>query len=169
MPARDASRCELLPPLPRGVKDYIGGFGITSVCIYRDNRLAVNRDPVGAVAAWWVEAELAGGLIRQAQKNGGDIPATAQKLGVVLTPHDVVIARARGATSRIENALAQAQARGDLQFFNREFKRRREEAKRLGRGFISYSEAKDRLGKAIADAAAEGGAVTAKLLDSVFK
>jgi uncharacterized oligopeptide transporter (OPT) family protein len=106
MPApRDASRGELLPALPRTVKDYIHGFNITAIVAYRDGRIGTSRDPVGAVSALWVTDDLAGGLIKQAQKNGGDIPATARKLGVVLTEHATVLARASAAASRIENAL----------------------------------------------------------------
>jgi hypothetical protein len=159
--------CEVLPALPRTVKDYIHGFGITAICVYRDGRIGTSRDPAGAVAAWWVEAELAGGLIKQAQKNGGDIPAIARKLGVTLTEHDVVIVRAQAAAARIESAIAQAMDRGDLKFFNAEYRRRRAEAKRRGQGFMSYSAARERLGRAIASAAA--GTMTAGLLDSVFK
>jgi hypothetical protein len=47
------------------------------------------------VAAWWVEADQAEGVVKQARKNGGDIPAAARELGVTLTAHDVVIARAK--------------------------------------------------------------------------
>jgi hypothetical protein len=167
-PARDASRYEVLPALPRTVKDYINNFGITAICAYRDGRIGVSRDPVGATAAWWVEAELAGGLIRQAQKNGGDIVATARKLGVTLTEHSTVLARAAAAASRIESAIAQAMDRGDLKFFNAEYKRRRTEAERRGQGFMSYAQARERLVRAIASAAAEGGTVKAKLIAGVF-
>jgi hypothetical protein len=58
-------------------------------------------------------------------------------------------------------------ARGDLKFFNAEYKRQRAEAKRAGKSFISYAQARERLGRAIASAAA--GTMTAGLLDSVFK
>jgi hypothetical protein len=55
MPApRDASRREVLPALPQTVRDYIGGFNITAIVIYRDGRVGTSRDPVGAAAAWWV-------------------------------------------------------------------------------------------------------------------
>jgi hypothetical protein len=151
----------------RSVKDYINGFGIVAIVIYRDGRIGTSRDPIGAAAAWWVEDELAGGLIRRVHKNGGDIPATARKLGVTLTDHSTVLARAAAAASRIEGAIAQAMDRGDLKFFNAEYKLRRAEAKRAGKSFMSYAQAKERLGRAIASAAA-GGAVTPALIKSVF-
>jgi hypothetical protein len=166
----DVSRGTLISALPREAKDYLGAFGIAAVAIYRDDRIGVSRDPAGAVAAWWVEADQAGGVVKQARKNGGDIPAAARKLRVTLTAHDVVIARAKAATARIDNALSEAQACGDLQFFNREYKRRRAEAAAAGKGFMSYGQARARLQRAIAEIAAKGGnGVTPELVASVFR
>ena len=164
----DVSRGTLISVLPREAKDYLGAFGIAAVVVYRDGRVGVSRDPAGAVAAWWVEADQAEGVVKQARKNGGDILAAARKLSVTLTAHDVVIARAKAATARVENALSEAQACGDLQFFNREYKRRRAEAQAAGNRFMSYGVARARLRKAIASMAAGGGTVTRELVRSVF-
>ena len=164
----DVSRGALISALPREAKSYFGAFGIAAVVVYRDGRVGVSRDPAGAVAAWWVEADQAGGVVKQARKNGGDIPAAARELGVTLTAHDVVIARAKAATARIDNALSEAQACGDLQFFNREYKRRRTAAAAAGQSFMSYGQARTRLHKTIATVAANGGTVTRTLIDGVF-
>jgi hypothetical protein len=164
----DVSRGTLISALPREVKDYLGAFGIAAVIIYRDGRIGVSRDPAGAVAAWWVEADQAEGVVKQARKNGGDILAAARKLSVTLTAHDVVIARAKAATARVENALSEAQACGDLQFFNREYKRRRTAAAAAGQSFMSYGQARMRLHKTIATVAASGGPLTRTLIESVF-
>ena len=164
----DVSPGTLISALPREAKDYLGAFGIAAVAIYRDDRIGVSRDPAGAVAAWWVEADQAGGVVKQARKNGGDIPAAARKLGVTLTAHDAVIARAKAATARIEDALSEAQARGDLQFFNREYKRRRSAAAAAGQSFMSYGQARTQLHKTIATVAASGGTLTRALIESVF-
>jgi hypothetical protein len=103
----DVSRGTLISVLPREAKDYLNGFGIAAVVIYRDARIGVNHDPAGAVAAWWVEADQAGSVVKQARKNGGDVPAAARHLGVALTEHNIVLARAsatgcadRGCASR---------------------------------------------------------------------
>jgi hypothetical protein len=96
----DVSRGILISALPREAKDYLGAFGIAAVVIYRDGRIGVSRDPAGAVAAWWVEADRAEGVVKQARKNGGDIPAAAWKLSVALTEHSVVLARASAAVER---------------------------------------------------------------------
>ena len=101
----DVSRGILISALPREAKDYLGAFGIAAVVIYRDGRIGVSRDPAGAVAAWWVEADQAGSVVKQARKNGGDIPAAARRLGVVLTEHAIVLVRAAAASKRIRQSL----------------------------------------------------------------
>ena len=163
----DVSPGTLISALPREVKDYLGAFGIAAVVIYRDGRIGVSRDPAGAVAAWWVEADQAGSVVKQARKNGGDIPAAARRLGVVLTEHAIVLVRAAAASKRIRQSLSEAQGRGDLQFFNREYKRRRTAAAAAGQSFMSYGQARTRLYKTIATVAASGGTVTRTLIESV--
>jgi hypothetical protein len=128
----------------------------------------VSRNPAGAAAAWWVEAEQAGAVIRQARKDGSDIQAIARRLGVALTEHAIVLTRASAAIERIEAALGEAQRRGDLKFFNTEYKRRRAQAAAAGQSFMSYGEARARLHKAIAGAAAAGGGLTQALVDTAL-
>ena len=159
---------EQIPSLARAAADYVHAFNIAAVCVYRDGRIGVSRNPVGVAQAWWLQTDEAGAVIREGRKNGGDIPAAARELGVMLTAHDVVIARAKAATARVENALSGAQARGDLQFFNREYKRRRTAAAAAGQSFMSYGQARTRLHKTIATVAASGGTLTRTLIESVF-
>jgi hypothetical protein len=128
----------------------------------------VSRDPAGAVAALRFEADHARGVVKQARKNGGDIPAAARHLGVPLTEHRVVLGRASTAAARIESALREAQRRGDLRFFNAEYKRRRTAAAAAGQSFMSYGRARTRLHKTIATVAASGGTVARTLIESVF-
>jgi hypothetical protein len=145
---------QTIPSLPRAVADYVRAFDLAAICAYCDGRIGVSRNPAGAAAAWWVEAEEVGAVIRQARKDGSDIQAVARRLGVALTEHAIVLTRASAAIERIEAALREAQRRGDLKFFNAEYKRRRTEAQAAGKGFMSYGQARARLGKAIAGAAA---------------
>jgi hypothetical protein len=99
----------------------------------------------GAATAWWCEAARAGAVVRLARSNGGNILAALDKLKVPVTEHCVVLARAQAAARRISVALSQAQDRGDLQFFNVEYTRRRLAARAAGRPFPSYSVAMVRL------------------------
>jgi hypothetical protein len=161
---------QTIPSLPRAVADYVRAFDLAAICAYRDGRIGVSRNPAGAAAAWWVEAEQAGAVIRQAPTDGSDIQAVARRLGVALTEHAIVLTRASAAIARIERALTEAQARGDLKFFNAEYKRRRGAAVAAGQTFMSYGKARARLQKAIAEVAAKGGnGVTPELVASVFR
>jgi hypothetical protein len=165
----NGSRGTLISALPREARDYLGVFGIAAVVIYRDGRIGVSRNPAGAVAAWWVEDDQARGVVKQARKNGGDVPGAARRLGVALTEHAIVLARAAAASKRIRQTLSEAQGRGDLKFFNAEYKRRRIEAEAVGKCFMSYSQAKAKLHKAIAAVAAQGGAAMPELVKGVFE
>jgi hypothetical protein len=118
-----------IAPLPRAVMDYIAAFNLAAVCRYRDGRLGVARNPKCAEAAWWCEAFKAGPVIREAGRHSGDIPAAARALGVALTDHATVLARATAGVRRIEAGIAWT---GVLHEFNQEYRRRRLEAQ--GRG-----------------------------------
>jgi hypothetical protein len=90
------------------------------------------------------------------------------RLGVVLTEHAHVVARAEAAATRIARGISAANARGDLQFFNSEYKRRRAQAVTAGRAFMTYGQARARLQKAIA-AGGPHGALTPELIEGVLR
>jgi hypothetical protein len=71
------------------------------------------------------EAVKAGPVIRAARRHSGDIPAAARPLGVALTDHATVLARAKAPVARIEAGIAGAQRSGVLHEFNQEYRRRR--------------------------------------------
>jgi hypothetical protein len=145
-----------IAPLPRAVIDYIAAFNLAAVCRYGDGRLRTTRDPEDAEAAWWCEALKARPLIRAARRRGGDIPAGARALGVALTDHATVLARANGAVAKIKAGMAWAQRTGVLHEFNQEYRRRRLEAQRRGEPFMGYGQATARLRRAITKVAATG-------------
>jgi hypothetical protein len=112
-------------------------------------------------AAGWVQAKSDARLIcrevnsRLAQGQQGLLIAnakTAQRkvenvaahMGIALTDHDTVLIRARAAVAHIERQIAQAQATGELQWFNRAYRSWRLQAKQYGRS-MSYAEARARL------------------------
>jgi hypothetical protein len=131
----------IIAPLPRAVADYIAAFDLAAACRYRDGRLGVTRNPKGAEAAWWCEAGKAGPVIRAARRHSGDITAAARALGVALTEHATVLARAKHAVAKIEAGMAWAQRSGVLHEFNQEYRRRRLEAQRRGERFMGYGQA----------------------------
>jgi hypothetical protein len=70
------------------------------------------------------------------------IAAAARELGVPVTAHHVAIQRAGASVARIDAALAEAQRCGTMKFFNAEYRRRREAAGAIGRGFMTYGRAR---------------------------
>jgi len=56
-----------------------------------------------------------------------------------------------------------------MKFFNAEYRRRREAASAIGRGFMTYGRAVARLRRAIAGAIAGGGAISVSLVVQVFE
>ena len=77
------------------------------------------------------------------------------------------MARARAAVTRINAVLNAAHDRGDLKFFNAEFRRRRMAARAAGVSFMSYATAMQRLRKELACVAA--GRISAVMLARVFR
>ena len=82
-----------------------------------------------------------------------DIVAAAAQLGIAHA-HDEAVTRARAAVARINAVLNAAHDRGDLKFFNSEFRRRRMAARAAGVSFMSYATAMQRLRKELACVAA---------------
>jgi hypothetical protein len=154
-------------PLSKPVADYIRQFGLTSICRYRDGRLSVTRDPTGADRAWWLHAEQAGAVLKAARRDGGNIEAAARKAGVELADHGAVLARSEAAVAKIQAGLQRAQKSGVLHEFNAEYRRRRLEAARQGRRFMSYRAAKARLQRVLTRIAATGVAPEA-IVRTVF-
>ena len=155
-------------PLPSKARDYCRAFDLVSIVLWRDGRLGVSRNPVGAEAAWWCPAKAAGAIVRAANANGKDVAAAAARLKTPLTDHATVAERATEAVDRIDTALTAAQRRGDLAFFNQLYKAQRVAAQAQGRGFMPYGLALRRLRIAVAHAAANGGQCSRSLMLSVF-
>jgi hypothetical protein len=91
----------------------------------------------------------------------------APALGIALTDHDTVLARARHAVAKIEARIAWAQRSGVLHEFNQEYRRRRLKRQARGERFMGYAQAPARLRRAIAKVATSGTA-TAAFVREVF-
>jgi hypothetical protein len=148
-----AALLSLSPPARR----YLSALKLTAVYITSDGNVAVSRDPVraGALTAWWVpDRRTAEAIVLRAagssESPAAAVESAAVELGVVLTEHALAVARAEKAAARIVRGRSAAQARGDLHFFNAEYKRLRAEAAAAGKSFMSYGQARARLQKAIA-------------------
>jgi hypothetical protein len=95
------------------------------------------------------------------------IEAAAGRLSVRLVEHATVVARANASVGRLDAKIAAARSSGELQIFNREFRRRRMEAEARRQPFPTYNRALAKLRGALARAVA--GTATADLVRAVFE
>jgi hypothetical protein len=72
----------------------------------------------------------------------------AERCGVILTEHDVVMLRVSAVVRMVEAKIDEASQNGELQWFNRAFRQWRLEARSCGR-VMTYSEARARLRRAV--------------------
>jgi hypothetical protein len=156
-----------IEPLPPAERDFLRAFDLTALMVGSDGGIHARRDPTGAAAAWWCEAREAGRVVRLARKLAGDVPSAAQALGVTVTEHAAVLTRAEAAVAKIEAGMAWAQRTGVLHELNREYRRRRIEAVKKGRRFMSYQQAQARLRASLGKIAA--GGVTSGMIERVFE
>jgi hypothetical protein len=157
----------IIEPLSVSSLDYLRSFNLKCIALSKTGRLFTCDNPAGAVCAWWAKADDIDRIAAIAWPSG-DVPGAAAKLGLVATPHSVVAKRTAERTARIEAALQQALNEGTLKMFNREFGRRRLEAQRAGRKFMTYQTAHTKLRRVVTEMVSRGGLVTQSLIASVF-
>jgi len=164
--------------LPRGAeREYLTVYGVVAVYIVelptgktmlgtsRDllqSLQAIRRRHTGAaiVAAYWakdlVEAQRicqeamrdSEGVLMNARTVQARIEIAGDRMNLALTDHETIMQRARMAVEYVEGKIAEAQAAGELRWFNRAFREWRLEANAHGRT-MSYAEARARLRRAI--------------------
>jgi len=76
------------------------------------------------------------------------IEIAGDRMNLALTDHETIMTRVRMAVEYVESKIAEAQAAGELRWFNRAFREWRLEANARGRT-MSYAEARARLRRAI--------------------
>ena len=164
--------------LPRGAeREYLTAYGVVAVYvakmptgnamagISRDllhSLISIRRRHVGAaiVAAYWAKDADDAQLIRdEIERNSDGVLMTARALqarielaaaraNVLLIDHDTIMERVRLAVDYVEDRIEQAQAAGELRWFNQAYRAWRLEAKAQGR-VMTYAEARARLRRAI--------------------
>src|SRR5262249_32686724 len=105
-------------------------------------------------------------VLAKARADSGDVPKAAAKLGVRLMDHASAMQRTEELVNRLDARVAQAQKAGDLSVFNREYRRRRLQARAAGEPFLPYRVAQRRLRRALAEVAA--GKATPGIIKRVF-
>ena len=157
----------IVEPLSAASLDYLRSFNLKCVAISKTGRVFTCNNPAGMAGAWWVKADDAD-RIAAAAWSTGDVPSAAAKLGLVVTPHDVVRRRVAERTSKIDEAIAEAIDAGVLKQFNAEYRQRRLEAKKNGKHFMPYLVALAKLRKVVADMVARDGAISGSFVSKVF-
>jgi hypothetical protein len=126
--------------LSPSARDYLAAFDLAAVAISPTGRVFISKNPVGASAAFWCRAGEAD-KVANAAWHKGDIAEAARRLHIAVTPHPTLIGRVQARTRKIDEAIAQAKADGQMQQFHQAYKERRLKAKAAGRDFISFTEA----------------------------
>jgi hypothetical protein len=171
----------MIGPLPKPVRDYLASFNLGCIAVTSTGEIQVigakelvRTDTVAAL--WWAKSLRSAHQTVQAigeqrpdsvEAAVAELRAAANRVGVVLTEHGTVVVRAQVAVNQLQEKISDAQRAGSLKFFNSEYRRRREEAKAAGRGFMPYNLAMARLRSLLAGAAA--GASIDGLIARVFE
>jgi hypothetical protein len=160
--------------IPRGAeREYLITFGVAAIYIAtvpgrEQCFVGISRDLGRSLAAmqtkWpraeivyavWVKdratakaiiAEIDGGASAEAARQ--EIEAVAANRQVRLTSHDAAMARVHAAVTRVREKINEANAAGDLEWFNATYRAWRIEAQKSGRG-MSYAEAIARLRRTV--------------------
>jgi hypothetical protein len=179
----------------RAVRDYLRAFDLGAIYLVAPRGdtpvgLGVGKQLPGdrrVAACWWADslshahdvADLVLGCdLRTAPRAGpmlaiavpvacAAIAAAAARLSVRLVCHDVVVARASGLVTRLDDNLAAAQQTGGMRDFNREYQRRRMEAAARRLPFPSYNVALAKLRAALAGTRA--GTAASEIMRAVFE
>jgi hypothetical protein len=160
--------------LPRGPeREFIVIYGIVAIYVATlpsgNSLVGLSRDLLHSVlairrrfhgghisCAYWVKDKTEARLIvRQvnadlaflqadAKTSQRRIENVAAHMGIALTDNETVLMRARSAVGYVEQQIAQAQAAGELSWFNQAYRAWRLEAKQHGRS-MSYAQARARL------------------------
>jgi hypothetical protein len=156
-----------IAPLSYASLDYLKSFNLVAVAVSKSGRVFVSRNPQGAVAAWWCKQDYADVIANAAWANA-DVSGAASRLGLTVTPHDVVRRRVAERTAALDKAIAGAIDAGVLKQFNREFRKRRLAAQAKGVPFMSYKIAHAKLRSVVADAVAKDGTIPKSFIAAVF-
>ena len=166
----------IIEPLDAETRRYIAAFDIAAIVITGKNtaHIAVTRRPPSKPRSlWWAQAPVAVRIVEEVARSlpcdvvtaGQLVEQTALRLRVRLTQHSVLVARTRARVEELAKRVERARASGELQTFNREFARRRKEARAAGKPFMSYGHALTRLRTALARDVAGGQMV---ILENIF-
>jgi hypothetical protein len=112
-------------------------------------------NPTGYERAWWVRKADAARLVEESRERG-NVEASAKRLGIAVTVHEIAIMRVDKALARLDAVMADAQRNGDLRTFNRMYRANRLAAVAARSNYMPYNTAEKRLRRALVEAIAAG-------------
>ena len=143
-----------IPAIRASVLRYFESFDLSAIAVTRDGRLVSTRNPSGLECAWWGKATEIGPVLDRARADHGDVAAAAAALRIRLVPHADALQRTETLVARLDARMHTAQAGGDLQAFNKAYRRYRLDLTAAGRAPTTYTVARARLRQALAEVAA---------------
>ena len=164
-------------------ESYLQASGAVPISVTRSGSIHAGRagGHGDVVSTQWIDERQAIAVTREARRYAGDRPdgaiaadalaRAAASQRVTLTADHIAIERAGAAAAKIEQHLAVLLKTGGLREFNREFQRRRSEARDAGHGFMSYSTATARLRSAMVEmlVGKETVGPVASLFEKIFR
>jgi hypothetical protein len=139
----------IVGPPDRGAPAFIGASRNPSVAL-KTIRFRHGSDLVLRRQWWFADADSAAAVVREC---GGSalcalsvepaitaVLTTARRLGIMVTAHDVVVARAGEAIDRIEAEFQKLRQAGGMKPINRQFKELREQRERQGLKAMRYDD-----------------------------
>jgi len=97
-----------IPAVSPAIRSYLSSFGAIAIVLTSKGSLLALPNPTGYEAAWWVKKSEAGKLLDEARERG-DVEASATRLGISATRHEIILLRTDKALARLDRILADAQ------------------------------------------------------------
>jgi hypothetical protein len=137
-----------IPTVSAPVRSYLSSFDSVAVVLTSRGSIISTPNPTGYERAWWVRKADAARLVEESRERG-NVEASAKRLGIAVTVHEIAIMRADKALARLDSILADAKRNGDLKAFNRAYKCHRQAAMAAGAAYMPYTTAERRLKRAL--------------------
>jgi hypothetical protein len=144
-----------IPKVPVAIRSYLSAFDTVAIVLTARGSVLITPDPSGFECAWWVRKEDAARLLEVAREPG-NVEASAGRLGIAVTRHEIALMKSDKALARLDAILADAKRNGDLKMFNQTYQTKRLAAVAAGSNFMPYNTAERRLKRALVTTIAAG-------------
>jgi hypothetical protein len=174
-------------PTQRKIADYLSASGVFAVCVVRDPDGVIGFELSNDIGSWegaviaalWTTDKTAATVVLTSATATVDavpsehaavdaIVCSAERHSLRLFPHESVIKRAANAVARLDARMDATASRGGLKAFHAEYRRRRLDARKQGKRFMSFAMANRRLRRAIVNRLLHDDTATGDIITEVF-